>query len=215
MQTTITARHCEISDALRERALTVVERLGNLASRPIEATVVFDVEGDGRPPSCGCTSPAGRCSSPAERRRITAPRSTAPKTSCAVRWRRRRPIRAAPDLRRPNPSDAPPPGLPLPPRRSTPARGPDRRTGAGPAAARRRGGRTGSGPGRLHRPLRTQPASRLRRDRDHLPELAPRGGSAQGTGEVLRVRATLHLRHQGPGRAAGNARAREVPRVCR
>jgi putative sigma-54 modulation protein len=45
MQTTITARHCEISDALRERALTVVERLGNLASRPIEATVVFDAEG--------------------------------------------------------------------------------------------------------------------------------------------------------------------------
>ena len=26
MQTTITARHCEISDALRERALTVLER---------------------------------------------------------------------------------------------------------------------------------------------------------------------------------------------
>jgi ribosomal subunit interface protein len=48
MQTTITARHCEISDALRERALTVVERLGNLATRPIEATVVFDVEGVGQ-----------------------------------------------------------------------------------------------------------------------------------------------------------------------
>ena len=45
MQTTITARHCEISETLRERALTVVERLGNVASRPIEATVVFDVEG--------------------------------------------------------------------------------------------------------------------------------------------------------------------------
>jgi ribosomal subunit interface protein len=45
MQTTITARHCEISDALRERALTVVERLGNFATRPIEATVVFDTEG--------------------------------------------------------------------------------------------------------------------------------------------------------------------------
>jgi len=36
MQTTITARHCEISDALRERARTVVERLGELARRPIE-----------------------------------------------------------------------------------------------------------------------------------------------------------------------------------
>ena len=45
MQTTITARHCEISDALRERALTVLERLGNIASRPREATVVFDAEG--------------------------------------------------------------------------------------------------------------------------------------------------------------------------
>jgi ribosomal subunit interface protein len=45
MQTTITARHCEISEALRERALTVVERLGNVATRPIEATVVFDAEG--------------------------------------------------------------------------------------------------------------------------------------------------------------------------
>jgi ribosomal subunit interface protein len=45
MQTTITARHTEISEALRERALTVVERLGSIATRPIEATVVFDTEG--------------------------------------------------------------------------------------------------------------------------------------------------------------------------
>jgi ribosomal subunit interface protein len=45
MQTTITARHCEISDALRERARTVVERLGNLAPRPMEMVVVFDIEG--------------------------------------------------------------------------------------------------------------------------------------------------------------------------
>jgi ribosomal subunit interface protein len=45
MQTTITARHCEISEALRERALAVVDRLGNIATRPMEATVVFDVEG--------------------------------------------------------------------------------------------------------------------------------------------------------------------------
>ena len=48
MQTTITARHCEIPDALRERALTVVERLGSIARRPIEATVVFDADGPGR-----------------------------------------------------------------------------------------------------------------------------------------------------------------------
>jgi ribosomal subunit interface protein len=45
MQTTISARHCEISDALRERAQAVVERLGGIARRPIEATVVFDADG--------------------------------------------------------------------------------------------------------------------------------------------------------------------------
>lgn len=45
MQTTITARHCEVSEPLRERAITVMERLGNLASRPMEMTVVFDADG--------------------------------------------------------------------------------------------------------------------------------------------------------------------------
>ncbi len=45
MQTTITARHCEISDALKERARTVFERLGTMATRPIESAVVFDTEG--------------------------------------------------------------------------------------------------------------------------------------------------------------------------
>jgi ribosomal subunit interface protein len=45
MKTTITARHCEISDVLRERAVSVVERLGNLAPRPMESTVVFDTDG--------------------------------------------------------------------------------------------------------------------------------------------------------------------------
>jgi ribosomal subunit interface protein len=45
MQTTITVRHCEISEALRERAITVVERLGQLATRPMEMTVVFDTDG--------------------------------------------------------------------------------------------------------------------------------------------------------------------------
>jgi ribosomal subunit interface protein len=46
MQTTITARHCEISDVLRDRARTVVERLGVLAHRPIESAVVFDTDGN-------------------------------------------------------------------------------------------------------------------------------------------------------------------------
>ena len=45
METTITVRHCEISDALRQRAITVVERLGNLATRPVQMTVVFDTDG--------------------------------------------------------------------------------------------------------------------------------------------------------------------------
>jgi ribosomal subunit interface protein len=45
MQTTITARHCEISDTLRSRAMAVVERLGAIAPRPMEITVLFDADG--------------------------------------------------------------------------------------------------------------------------------------------------------------------------
>jgi ribosomal subunit interface protein len=45
MQTIITARHCEVPDPLRARAMSVVQRLGNLASRAMEMTVVFDTEG--------------------------------------------------------------------------------------------------------------------------------------------------------------------------
>ena len=45
MDTTITARHCEVSEPLRKRAITVMERLGSLASRPMEMTVVFDADG--------------------------------------------------------------------------------------------------------------------------------------------------------------------------
>jgi ribosomal subunit interface protein len=45
MQTTITARHCEINEVLRERARTVVERLGTLVHRPMESAVVFDTDG--------------------------------------------------------------------------------------------------------------------------------------------------------------------------
>jgi ribosomal subunit interface protein len=45
MQTTITARHGDVPDALRERAITVVERLGKVTPRPMEMTVVFDVDG--------------------------------------------------------------------------------------------------------------------------------------------------------------------------
>ncbi len=45
MDTTITARHCEISEALRERAESVAERLGTFARRPMEMAVVFDSDG--------------------------------------------------------------------------------------------------------------------------------------------------------------------------
>ena len=45
MQTTITARHCEISDGLRQRTQEVVDRLGGMAPRAMESAVVFDVDG--------------------------------------------------------------------------------------------------------------------------------------------------------------------------
>jgi ribosomal subunit interface protein len=45
METTITVRHTEISDRLRARAVTVVERLGRLALHPMETAVVFDTDG--------------------------------------------------------------------------------------------------------------------------------------------------------------------------
>jgi len=43
MQTTITARHREVTESLRERALAVTERLAQLTPHLLEATVVFDV----------------------------------------------------------------------------------------------------------------------------------------------------------------------------
>lgn len=45
MHTTITVRHCELPAALRARARTVVERLGELAQGPVESAVVFDTDG--------------------------------------------------------------------------------------------------------------------------------------------------------------------------
>jgi len=43
MQITITARHCEVSEALRARAAEVLGRLSALVTRPVEGVVVFDV----------------------------------------------------------------------------------------------------------------------------------------------------------------------------
>jgi ribosomal subunit interface protein len=45
MQTTITVRHAEVPDVLREHAITVMERLASLAHRPMESAVVFDTDG--------------------------------------------------------------------------------------------------------------------------------------------------------------------------
>jgi ribosomal subunit interface protein len=42
VQTTVTARHCEIPEDLRARALDVAERLARLAHRPLRMEIVFD-----------------------------------------------------------------------------------------------------------------------------------------------------------------------------
>jgi ribosome-associated translation inhibitor RaiA len=43
MITSITARHCDVSEDLRQRADAVLSRLGALHAHPSEATVIFDV----------------------------------------------------------------------------------------------------------------------------------------------------------------------------
>lgn len=45
METTITARRVEISPELRARAASAVERIGFMASRPVDAAVVFGMDG--------------------------------------------------------------------------------------------------------------------------------------------------------------------------
>ncbi len=44
MQTTISARHCEITENLRERAQSVADRLEKLSPHALEATVVFETD---------------------------------------------------------------------------------------------------------------------------------------------------------------------------
>ena len=44
MQTTVTARHCEIPRTLRAHARQVVERVAKVAHRPQRAEIVFDVD---------------------------------------------------------------------------------------------------------------------------------------------------------------------------
>jgi ribosomal subunit interface protein len=42
MKTTITARHCEVSDDLKTRASTLLEKVSKLAQRPQTAEVIFN-----------------------------------------------------------------------------------------------------------------------------------------------------------------------------
>ena len=44
MHTTISARHCEVTEHLRERAQAVADRLEKLSPRALEATIVFESE---------------------------------------------------------------------------------------------------------------------------------------------------------------------------
>ena len=44
MRVTMTKRHCEISDELKNRATTMVDKLAKVASRPQSAEVIFDEE---------------------------------------------------------------------------------------------------------------------------------------------------------------------------
>jgi ribosomal subunit interface protein len=44
MQTTVTARHCEIPNALRTHARRVMERVARVAHRPQRAQIVFDTD---------------------------------------------------------------------------------------------------------------------------------------------------------------------------
>lgn len=45
MQTIVTARHVEIAEGLKKRALVVLQRMGRYARRPIESSVTFDKDG--------------------------------------------------------------------------------------------------------------------------------------------------------------------------
>lgn len=48
MKTSITARHCEITDDLRDRATALIERMERFSPHALEGHVIFDVEPDGQ-----------------------------------------------------------------------------------------------------------------------------------------------------------------------
>ena len=45
MQTTISARHCDVTESLRERAQAVADRLEKLSPHTLEATILFESDG--------------------------------------------------------------------------------------------------------------------------------------------------------------------------
>lgn len=44
MRTLVTARHCEIPETLRDRALEMIQKVSKVAHRPQRTRVVFDAE---------------------------------------------------------------------------------------------------------------------------------------------------------------------------
>ena len=48
METSISARHCDVPDELRVRALAVMERMERFSPHALEGHVVFDVAPDGQ-----------------------------------------------------------------------------------------------------------------------------------------------------------------------
>ena len=209
MQTTITARHCEISDTLRERARHGRRAAGHAGPSPdrVGRRVRHRGQaGHGRAPAARVARRA--CWWPAARPTITAPRWTAPRRSSAASSTRRRPA-VAPLARRRAPDRlmlrlrdfVSRRGDPLQLEALTGELGLDRQMPdaevASPGLAL--AGYTGR--------FAPEPHPRVRRDRDHLPQLALARGAAGDAAQVLRLRPALHLRHQGAGGAARDARA--------
>lgn len=42
MNATVTCRHCEIGEELRDRAVAIIQRLGHLSPHVLEGAVIFD-----------------------------------------------------------------------------------------------------------------------------------------------------------------------------
>lgn len=60
MRTLVTARHCEIPERLRARALELIEKVAKVAYRPQRAQVVFDVEGQRKTVEVTLSLPRGQ-----------------------------------------------------------------------------------------------------------------------------------------------------------